>query len=158
MNPEYRGWRHQRRRKIFSFLKPVWMASCMSLRVLTQLKGCTNSSREKRKGSGGQLRNIYPIYSSWGAEKDKTPNYGYISRLLSGQDARMGFHICIVGYVLGIPVSLFWEALMIRLFLSFANPALRKACQRCDAIDGPFQKVDRWSSRSKLACFTLQSG
>ena len=25
------------------------------------------------------------------------------------RDARMGFHICIVGYVFGIPVSLFWS-------------------------------------------------
>ena len=40
------------------------------------LGGCTNFSRKEIKGSGGQLRSIYPIYSSWGAEKDKTPNYG----------------------------------------------------------------------------------
>ena len=83
---------------------------CMSFQVLTQLGGCTNSSRKERNGSGGQLRSIYPIYSPWGTEKDKTPNCGQISRSLSGQDARMGLHICIVGYVFGIPVLLFWEA------------------------------------------------
>ena len=53
------------------------------------------------------------------AEKDKTPYCGYISRSLSQQDASVGFHICIVGYVFKIPVSLFWKPhLMIRLFLS----------------------------------------
>ena len=46
----------------------------MSFQVLTQLGGWTNSSRKERNGSGGQLRRIYPIYSSWGAEKNKTPN------------------------------------------------------------------------------------
>ena len=30
--------------------------------------------------------------------------------LSSGQDARMGFHICSVGYMFGIPIILFWEA------------------------------------------------
>ena len=43
----------------------------MSFQVFTQLGGCTNFSRDEIKGSGGQLRSIYPIYSSWGAEKDK---------------------------------------------------------------------------------------
>ena len=38
--------------------------------------GGTKFGRKKIKGSGGRLRSIYPIYSSWGAEKDKTPNYG----------------------------------------------------------------------------------
>ena len=83
----------------------------MSFQVLTQLEGCTNSSRKERNGSGGQLRSIDPIYSSWGAAKGKTSNCEYISRLLSGQGAKMGFHICIVGYVFGIPLSLLWEAL-----------------------------------------------
>ena len=49
------------------------MSACMSFQVLTQLEDCTNFSRKKIKGSGGRLRSIYPIYSSWGAEKDKTP-------------------------------------------------------------------------------------
>ena len=49
---------------------------CISFQVLTQLGGCSNISRKEIKGSGGRLRSIYPIYSSWGAEKDKTPNYG----------------------------------------------------------------------------------
>ena len=52
------------------------MSVCMSFQVLTQLGGCTNYSRKEMKGSGGRLRIIYPIYSSSGAEKEKTPNYG----------------------------------------------------------------------------------
>ena len=52
------------------------MSVCMSFQVLTQLGGCTNYSRKEIKKSGGWLRSIYPIYSSWGIEKDKTPNYG----------------------------------------------------------------------------------
>ena len=49
----------------------------MSFQVLTQLGGFTNyNSRKEIKGSGGRLRSIYPIYSSWGAEKEKTRNYG----------------------------------------------------------------------------------
>ena len=52
------------------------MSVCMSFQVLTQLGGGTNYSRKEIKGSGGRLRSLYPIYSSWGAEKDKTPNYG----------------------------------------------------------------------------------
>ena len=88
----------------------VCLSVCMRFKVLTQLGGCTNSSIKERKGSGGQLRSIYPIYSSWGAEKDNTPNCVWISRSLSAQDARMGFHLCIVGYVFGIPLSLLWGA------------------------------------------------
>ena len=45
------------------------MSVCMSFRVLTQLGGCTSSSRKYRKGSGGQLRSIYPIYSCWGLNR-----------------------------------------------------------------------------------------
>ena len=52
------------------------MSVCLSFQVLTQLGGYTNFSRKEVKGSGGQSRSIYPIYSSWGAEKDKTSNYG----------------------------------------------------------------------------------
>ena len=48
----------------------------MSFQVLTQLGGCTIYNRKEMKGSRGRLRTIYPIYSSWGAEKEKTPNYG----------------------------------------------------------------------------------
>ena len=33
-------------------------------------------SRKEMKGPRGRLRIIYPIYSSWGAEKEKTPNHG----------------------------------------------------------------------------------
>ena len=33
-----------------------------------------------------------------------------VCRWLSVQDARMGFHICIVGYLFGIPVFLLCEA------------------------------------------------
>ena len=41
------------------------------------------------------------------------------SKWLSVQDARMGFHICIVGYLFGIPALLLCEAhLMIRFVLS----------------------------------------
>ena len=71
------------------------MSVCMSFQVLTQLGGCTNYSRKEVKGSGGRLRSIYPIYSSWGAEKGKTPN---TDSVVSVQDDWMGFHICIVGY------------------------------------------------------------
>ena len=52
------------------------MSVCMSFQVLTQLGGGTNYGRKEIIGSGGRLRSFYPIYSSWGAEKDKTPNYG----------------------------------------------------------------------------------
>ena len=52
------------------------MPVCMSFQVLTQLGGCTNYSRKEMKGSEGRLRIIYQVYSSWGAEKVKTPNYG----------------------------------------------------------------------------------
>ena len=71
------------------------MPLCMSFQVLTQLGGCTNYSRNEMKGSGGRLRSIYEIYSSWGAEKGKTPNHDSVVLV---QDARMGFHIFIVGY------------------------------------------------------------
>ena len=56
-----------------------------------------------------------------------------VSRWLSVQDARMGFHIFIVGYLFGIPVLPLCEAhLMIRFFLSsLPYTASRKACQRC---------------------------
>ena len=54
------------------------MSVCMSFLVLTQLGDCSNcNSRKEMKISGGRLRIIYPIYSSWEAEKEKTPNYGY---------------------------------------------------------------------------------
>ena len=45
----------------------------------------------------------------------------------------MGFHICIVGYLFGIPVLPLCEGhLMIRLFLSsLPYTASRKAFQRC---------------------------
>ena len=45
----------------------------------------------------------------------------------------MGFHICIGGYLFGIPVLQLWEAyLMIGLFLSsLLYTASRKACQCC---------------------------
>ena len=54
----------------------VYVCLCvfMCFQALTQLGGCTNSSKKERRGSGGQSRSIYPLYSSWGAEKEKTPN------------------------------------------------------------------------------------
>ena len=63
--------------------------------VLTQLGGCTNYSRKEVRGSGGRLRSIYPIYSSWGAEKGRLQ---ITDSVVLVQDDRMGFHICIVGY------------------------------------------------------------
>ena len=63
--------------------------------MLTQLGGCTNYSRNEMKGSGGRLRIMYPIYSSWGAEKERLQ---ITDSVVSVQDARMGFHICIEGY------------------------------------------------------------
>ena len=93
------------------------MSVRMSFQVLTQMGGCTNLSRKERKGTRGQLRSIYSIYSS-GLKRIRLQIMN-ISRWLSVQDARMGFHICIVGYLFGIPVLLVCEAhLMIRLFLS----------------------------------------
>ena len=71
------------------------MSVCMSFQVLTQLGGCTNHSRKEVTGSGGRLRSIYPIYSSWGTEKEKTQ---ITDSVVPVQDDRMGFHICIVGY------------------------------------------------------------
>ena len=213
------------------------MSVCMSFQVLTQLGDCTNFSRKDIKGSGEQLRSIYPIYSSWGASflfyffhltysrwtsslpshlwsqrispslpgsrltiflsrckfstlttrlpmvefylltfprfplrkkehksyfgKNRTHDFrtsrcaaylldhsgderlrlkriklqitDSVSRWLSAQDARMGFHICIVGYLFGIPVLPLCEAhQMIRLFLSSVPYiASGKVCQRC---------------------------
>ena len=52
------------------------MPVCKSFQVSKQLGGCTIISRKEIKGAGGQVRSIYPIYSSWWAEKDKTLNYG----------------------------------------------------------------------------------
>ena len=51
-------------------------------------------------------------------EKDKDSKLRIDSRSLSQQDARMGSHVyIIVGYVFGIPISLFWKPhRMIRLF------------------------------------------
>ena len=104
----------------------------MSFQVLTQLGGCTNFNRNEIKGSGGQLRSIYPILSSWGAEKDKTPNYDSVSRWLSVQHARMGFNICVLRYLFAILIRDHEAHLMIRLFLSsLPYTASRKACQRC---------------------------
>ena len=68
------------------------MSVCMSFQVLTQLRGCTNFSRKEIKGSGGQLRSIYPIYSSWAAEKIRLQITDSVDRWLSVQDAKMGFH------------------------------------------------------------------
>ena len=77
------------------------MPVCMTFQVLTQLGGCISFSRKERKGLGGQLRSIYPIYSSWGAERIRLQITDGVSRWLSVQDARMGFHICVVGYLSG---------------------------------------------------------
>ena len=69
------------------------MSICMSFQVLTQLGGCTNFSRKEIKGSGGQLRSIYPIYSSWGLKRIRLQITDSVSRWLSVQDARMCLHI-----------------------------------------------------------------
>ena len=69
--------------------------------VLTQLGGCTNSSKKERKDQGGNYE-ASSRFTRLGGMKSIS---GYISRSLSGQDARMGFHMCIVRYVFGIPVS-----------------------------------------------------
>ena len=53
--------------------------ACLCLSVFSSVDtagGCTISSRKEIKLLGGQLRSIYPINSSWGAEKVKTPNCG----------------------------------------------------------------------------------
>ena len=77
------------------------MPVCTTFQVLTQLRGCISFSRKERKGLGGQLRSIYPIYSSWGAERIRLQITDSVGRWLSVQDARMGFHICVVGYLSG---------------------------------------------------------
>ena len=95
------------------------MSVCISFQVLTQLGGCTNFNRKEIKGSGGQLRSIYPTYSSWGLKRIRLQITDSVCRWLSIQDARMGFHICIVAHLLGIPVLPLCEArLMIMFFLS----------------------------------------
>ena len=91
----------------------------MSFQVLAQLGGCTKFSRKEIKGSGGRLRSIDPIYSSWGVKRIRLQITDDVGKWLSTLDARMGFHICIVGYLLGILVLPLCEArLMIRFPLS----------------------------------------
>ena len=65
------------------------MPVCMTFQVLAQLGGCTNFSRKERKGLGGQLRSIYPIYSSSGAERIRLQITDSVSRWLSVQDTRI---------------------------------------------------------------------
>ena len=69
--------------------------------MFTQLGGCTNFSRKEITGSGGQLRSIYPTYSSWGLKRIRLQITDSVCRWLSIQDARTGFHIYIVGHFSG---------------------------------------------------------
>ena len=105
----------------------------MSFQVLTQLGGCTNSSRKEMKGSGGSYETSIRFTRLGGLKRTRLQITDSASRWLSLQDARMGFHICNVGYLFGIPVLLLWEAhLMIRFFLpSTLYTASRKACHGC---------------------------
>ena len=105
----------------------------MSFQVLTQLGGCTNSSRKKIKGSGGSYETSIRFTRLGRLKRTRLQITDSVSRWLSVQDARMGFHICIVGYLFGIPVLLLWEDhLMIRFFLSSTlYTASRKACHGC---------------------------
>ena len=64
---------------------------CMYFQVLAQLGGCSNSSREEIKGSGGGYgADQYSGCDAFirfthlgGLKRIKLPNYGYISRSLS---------------------------------------------------------------------------
>ena len=105
----------------------------MSFQVLTQLGDCINSSRKEIKGSGGSYETSIRFTRLGGLKRTRLQITDRASRWLSVQDARMGFHICIVGYLFGIPVLLLWEAhLMIRFLLpSTLYTASRKACHGC---------------------------
>ena len=69
----------------------MYLCVCMYFQVLAQLGGCSNSSREEIKGSGGGYEadqyggcDAFIRFTRLGGLKGiKLPNYGYISRSLS---------------------------------------------------------------------------
>ena len=74
------------------------MYVCMSFQVLTQLGGCTNYSRKEIKGSGGGYEASIRFTCLGGLKRRRLQITDSVGRWLSVQDARMGFHISIVGY------------------------------------------------------------
>ena len=73
------------------------MSVCMSFQVLTQLGGCTNFSRKEKKKSGRGYEASIRFTRLGGLKRIRLQITDSVGRL-SVQDARMGFHICIVGY------------------------------------------------------------
>ena len=76
------------------------MYVCVSFHVLTQLGGCMDFSKNERTDQGGSKEASIRFTRLGGLKRVKTPNC---------VDARMGFHICIVGYLYGISVLLLWD-------------------------------------------------
>ena len=74
---------------------------------LTVWNGLTNSSRKERKDQGGNYEACIRFSCLGGLKRIRLQIADRSVDRCQGQDARMGFHICIVGYVFGIPVSLF---------------------------------------------------
>ena len=70
----------------------------MSFQVLTQLGGCTNYSGKEIKGPGGVSEESIRFTRLGGLKRRRLQITDNVGRWLSVQDARMGFHICIVGY------------------------------------------------------------
>lgn len=79
------------------------MYVCVSFHVLTQLGGCMNFSKNERTDQGGSKEASIRFTRLGGLKRVRLQ---IIDRLLSVHDTRMGFHICIVGYLYGIPVLL----------------------------------------------------
>ena len=74
------------------------MSVCMSFQVLTQLGGCTNFSRKEINDQGGGYEASIRFTRLGGLTEIILQITDSVGRWLSVQDARMGFHICIVGY------------------------------------------------------------
>ena len=70
----------------------------MSFQVLTQLGGCTNYSRKEIKDQGGGYEASIRFTRLGGLKRRRLQITDSVGSRLSVQDARMGFHICIVGY------------------------------------------------------------
>ena len=102
----------------------------------TRLPAGTVGARQRERYIGTtkplrQLQSIYPIYSYWGAENIRLQLADRSVDRCHQQDARMGFHICIVGYVFGIPVSLLLRAPTYcndNFFLSLTQLLLTQRC------------------------------
>ena len=80
---------------------------CICFQVLTQLGGCTNSNRKERKGSGGGYEASIRLTRLGGLEMKRLQIADSSVDRCQDEDASMGFHVCILRYVFGMPVSLF---------------------------------------------------